>query len=244
MHLFDLPPPIRDYVTDMKLIMDASTRVVLGALDIAKEKKLLDAVLMLIYIEQTIFQGLQCNIPYISQKLWKKITSNEKNAFPGGLAHIVEEWEDKVVQADFKQFVKKDLDREWTKDKEKEIIRVIETLPKVKATVELVGLSEEGTEDKSIAIYEDMDHECVLKVYLEKQNKADNKLVLQKGSKVKEVSWWIVVGDHQNNVLGIKRAILRNRATASIRVQLPNSFANNPSLKVYVMSDSYRGLDQ
>jgi len=77
MHLFDLPPPIRDYVTDGKLILDASTRVVLGALEVAKEKKLLDIVLTLVYIEQLIFQGLQCNIPYASQELWKKIQTTK-----------------------------------------------------------------------------------------------------------------------------------------------------------------------
>jgi activating signal cointegrator complex subunit 3 len=87
MHLFDLPPPIRDYVTDGKLILDASTRVVLGAIEVAKEKNLLDAVLMLIYFEQLIFQGFQCNIPYVSQSLWNQIQVSEyPKGFRGGLA--------------------------------------------------------------------------------------------------------------------------------------------------------------
>jgi hypothetical protein len=36
MHFFNLPAPIRDYVTDAKLIVDASVRVVMGAISIAK----------------------------------------------------------------------------------------------------------------------------------------------------------------------------------------------------------------
>jgi hypothetical protein len=57
MHLFDLLPPIRDYVTYGKPILDASTTVVLGAIEVVKENNRFNAVLMLIYSEQLIFQG-------------------------------------------------------------------------------------------------------------------------------------------------------------------------------------------
>ena len=66
--------------------------------------------------------------------------------------------------------------------------------------------------------------ECLVRVTLEKQNKAGNKLVLQKGTKVKEVSWWVVIGDHENNVLGMKRVILKKNSKADILVGLPSNF--------------------
>lgn len=52
------------------------------------------------------------------------------------------------------------------------------------------------------------------------------------------------MGDHQNNLLGVKRAILKKTTTANIVIGLPSSFSDNPSLKIFVMSDSYCGLDQ
>lgn len=165
MHLFDLPPPIRDYVTDGKLILDASTRVVLGALEVAKEKRILDAVLMLIYIEQLIFQGLQCNIPYVSQEMWKKILT-DRTGFPGGLAQIVEEWNDQTAQNSFFGFFKRDHRRDFSKEKEREIAAIISSVPKVRAQVRLIAYdSEKEQADESKQIYEDMD-ECIVRVTL------------------------------------------------------------------------------
>jgi hypothetical protein len=106
--MFDLPPPIRDYVTDCKLIIDASTRVVLGAIEVATEKKLLDTTLTLIYLEQVIFQGLQCNIPYVDQQTWSDICRSD--GFRGGLAQIVEELEDTKVRRDLVKFFKKGIE--------------------------------------------------------------------------------------------------------------------------------------
>jgi hypothetical protein len=39
----------------------------------AKEKKLLDAVKTGIYIQQAIYQGFSCNIPYITYDIWRTI---------------------------------------------------------------------------------------------------------------------------------------------------------------------------
>ena len=73
MHFFNLPFPIRDYLPDAKLILDSSSRVIMGLIEMAKEKRLLDAVLTSIYIQQAIYQGFSCNIPYITYGVWKKI---------------------------------------------------------------------------------------------------------------------------------------------------------------------------
>lgn len=78
MHLFDLPPPIRDYVTDAKLILDASARVVMGAIAIAKEMNILDTLLSLIFVGQLLVQGMQCNIPYVSQEHWERLKKQLK----------------------------------------------------------------------------------------------------------------------------------------------------------------------
>ena len=73
MHMYNLPFPIRDYLNDCSLILDSSSRVVMGMIEMAKEKRLVDTTQNTIYIQQAIYQGLGCNIPYITYPLWKKM---------------------------------------------------------------------------------------------------------------------------------------------------------------------------
>ena len=87
MHFYNLPFPIRDYVNDCKLILDSSGRVIMGMIDVARDKKLLDALMSCIYIQQAIYQGFSCNIPYMMWNVWL-IIKKEFN----GLAGLVEEY--------------------------------------------------------------------------------------------------------------------------------------------------------
>ena len=84
MHLFNLPFPIRDYLTDCKLILDSSSRVIIGLIDIAKNKRLVDNTITCIRIQQCIYQGLSCNVPYITHDIWMLLVREFK-----GLAGIV-----------------------------------------------------------------------------------------------------------------------------------------------------------
>ena len=85
MHFYDLPFPLRDYVNDCKLILDSSSRVIMGMIEMAKEKRLLDITMKAILIQQAIYQGLGCNLPYITYDVWCKL--DKKFC---GLAGIVE----------------------------------------------------------------------------------------------------------------------------------------------------------
>jgi hypothetical protein len=85
MHLFNLPFPIRDYLNDCKLILDSCGRVIIGLIDIAKNKRYLNTLMTCIRIQQTIYQSLACNIPYITYDIWKKIEKKYQ-----GLAGIIE----------------------------------------------------------------------------------------------------------------------------------------------------------
>jgi len=83
--MFNLPFPIRDYLTDCKLILDSSGRVIIGLIDIAKKQRYLDTLMTCIYIQQSIYQGLSCNIPFITHDIWLKLKEKYQ-----GLAGIVE----------------------------------------------------------------------------------------------------------------------------------------------------------
>lgn len=70
MHFYELPFPIRDYVNDCKLILDSSSRVIMGLIEMAKEKRLSDVTMTAIHIQQAIYQGLGCNLPFITYNIW------------------------------------------------------------------------------------------------------------------------------------------------------------------------------
>ena len=45
----------------------------MGMIEIAKDKLLLDAITNAIYIQQAIYQGFGCNLPYITYQVWEKM---------------------------------------------------------------------------------------------------------------------------------------------------------------------------
>jgi activating signal cointegrator complex subunit 3 len=57
-HLFRLPVPIRDFVTDTKLVIDQSIRMLHAMIDLTAEKKQLNNTLNIILLMQMIIQGV------------------------------------------------------------------------------------------------------------------------------------------------------------------------------------------
>ena len=107
MHMFELPPPIRDYLTDAKLIIDASTRVVMGLIEIAMLKKYARTIRTLIYIQQAISQGFGCNIPWFSYTHFQELTKR----YRGGLAYLVENLGHHEFKKEFSTFLKKNIEQ-------------------------------------------------------------------------------------------------------------------------------------
>lgn len=54
MHIFRLPPPIRDYLTDAKIVLDSSVRILSAMIDLAAEKQLLDTCLNICMLMQLL----------------------------------------------------------------------------------------------------------------------------------------------------------------------------------------------
>ena len=81
---------------------------------------------------------------------------------------------------------------------------------------------------------------------------------IQKGSKqkvfisfylknffLKDCSWWIVVGNpNKNKVLEVKKTFFKTKLHKEIQINLPENIKESPNLMVYLISDSYIGLDQ
>lgn len=65
--------------------------------------------------------------------------------------------------------------------------------------------------------------EAVVRLNIEKENKAPNRIVVQKGNKIKDASWWLVVAI-RNSILAIKKAIISHKKQIDIRICLPEKF--------------------
>lgn len=83
-HFSRLPLPIRDYLTDMKLVLDSSIRIIHAMIDLATDKGFLNITLNLMYLMQMIIQGVWIddsglrNITHFDQKIISNLWNQHK----------------------------------------------------------------------------------------------------------------------------------------------------------------------
>jgi pre-mRNA-splicing helicase BRR2 len=65
----------------------------------------------------------------------------------------------------------------------------------------------------------------------------------QKHTKIKDVTWWVLIGDHQNNLLATKKVSVKKKVELKLQIDVPDNLERN-YVSVYLMADSYVGLDQ
>jgi pre-mRNA-splicing helicase BRR2 len=65
----------------------------------------------------------------------------------------------------------------------------------------------------------------------------------QKHTKIKDVTWWVVVGDKNNNLLAMKKVSVNKKVELKLQIDVPDNLDRN-QVNVYLMADSYVGLDQ
>lgn len=65
----------------------------------------------------------------------------------------------------------------------------------------------------------------------------------QKHTKIKDVTWWVLVGDSKNNLLSLKKVSVKKKVQIKLQIDIPDNVESN-SVSVYLMADSYIGLDQ
>lgn len=83
----------------------------------------------------------------------------------------------------------------------------------------------------------------MLTISIEKENDVSNRVIVQKHTKIKDVTWWILVGDNKNNLLAVKKLSVKKKVQLKVQIDLPEDLHDN-SVSVYMMADSYVGLDQ
>jgi len=82
-------------------------------------------------------------------------------------------------------------------------------------------------------------------INLKRTNKPNKQRVLiSHFPKAKEASWFLIVGNPKNNdIVALKRVNFNRYTSKNLSVALPNDFWEE-KLELYLMSDSYIGLDQ
>ena len=83
----------------------------------------------------------------------------------------------------------------------------------------------------------------MLYVTIEKENNCSNRVMVQKHTKIKDVTWWILVADNDNHLLALRKASIKRKVELKMQIDLPEDLNNHP-VSVWLMADSYVGLDQ
>lgn len=68
-------------------------------------------------------------------------------------------------------------------------------------------------------------------------------MIVQKHKKIKDVTWWIAIGDTDNNLLALKKVSVKKRVNLKIQIDVPDNLKKT-KIHAYLMADSYIGLDQ
>jgi len=256
-HLCRMEMPISDYRTDLKTVLDNCIRILLFMADISKEKNILDTLLNILNFIQMIMQGVwmdDCSLmclPGINLNECKKIIEY------GKIDHLCEFCEyiktlsnnkgtdDKTLSNKIKEFITKKCKIDsLDKDELDKLADVAMRLPILDVSYKLYALDQNSLEriyDKPIIENSDVQ----LSITLTKYNDTKNNLVVySRYPKIKNCRWFVIVGNVKTNeVLAFEKIAFKEKRNRKINFMAPREI-DEDSIKLYIMSDSYFGLDQ
>lgn len=67
---------------------------------------------------------------------------------------------------------------------------------------------------------------------------------MKKLNKKKNYSWFLIAGNlNENRIFGIKKFIFNKKVTKKLLIQLPRQLASTQTIELFLMSDSFIGID-
>ena len=66
---------------------------------------------------------------------------------------------------------------------------------------------------------------------------------MQKHTKIKDVTWWLLAADNTNRLLALKKLSVKKKVQIKMQIDLPEDLDKN-IVNVYLLPDCYVGLDQ
>ena len=256
-HFCRMEMPISDYRTDLKTVLDNCIRILLFMADICKEKNILDTLLNILTFIQMIMQGLwmdDCSLmclPGINLEECKKIIKY------GKIEHLCEFCEfikkmsseknsdDKTLINKIKDFITKTCKIDSLSNEElNKLADVAMRLPILDINYKLYAL-DQNTENRiyNRPLIENSDGQ--ISIILTKYNDIKNNLVVySRYPKIKNCRWFIILGNVKTNeVLAFEKVAFKEKRNIKINFTVPKNI-DEDSIKLYIISDSYFGLDQ
>jgi hypothetical protein len=207
--------------------------------DICAHKGLLQSTMNCVHILQMLIQGHWLdqspflNIPNFTQEIISKLAKR-------GIMHLIQ-------LVSFKPDTLRKILREINSGLEEteisEMFAVLNRVPVCKVRWSVVATQEDGTPLKDTPLEEG--GEANLIINIERTNKAYSQGVgMSNFAKFKEAAWFVlVVNKKTNEIIVVKRISFKRRTSKSLAIALPDDFEEE-TFDVYLMCDSYVGLDQ
>lgn len=257
--------PMSDYHTDTKSVLDQAIRILQAMIDVAADEGWLITALRVMNLIQMVLQGRwnhQCPLlilPHIETHLLHCFRNPERK----GKTLIDNLPELLTVSSGKRHHLVKMLTPELTDNQVEEIWEVIQKLPVIDIRLHVKGWWADSNQeekkkvegaikgfpqdDQYITVH--ADQEYVLEIDLtrisSRRHKLDQKAYSPRFPKAKTEGWFIVLGDIENKeLLALKRVgFVQSRSTVQLSFYTPEN-PGRAIYSLYVMSDSYLGLDQ
>lgn len=243
-YLFEIPLPIRDYITDTKLVLEQTFRIIAAIADLCALNKNLDNVITCVHLLQMMVQGVWISssalvcLPCLGSEHIAQLAAK-------GVEHLCQ-MQHLLGQAKLVALLEQ-LTPKLSHDDIKHISKEIERLPNIEAASSLFKLdASTGEVDRTADYRFQGGEEAQLEINFKLLNAHFKPEVrMKKLSKDKDASWWVIVGSSKtNSVLAIKKCDITSPKTIRIRIPIPKIIKKKEVIEIYVMSDAYIGLDQ
>ncbi|XP_070568490.1 activating signal cointegrator 1 complex subunit 3-like [Ptychodera flava] len=255
--------PCTDYHTDTKSVLDQAIRILQAMLDVVADQGWLVTGLRIMHLVQMVVQSRWSHestlltLPHVEKE--------HLHCFRSFKGRPVECLPELIAACNGQRRVlERFLERPMSDDEIEDIWQVLCKLPRMDVKLHISGwwAEHKGQQDKPLStafqkgVRQDEDYtpvhadqEYVLHVDLERLNKPetkkDRRVHAPRFPKVKEEGWWLVLGDiEKQELLALKRVgRVYGRTSAPLAFYTPEN-TGRVIYTVYLMSDSYMGVDQ
>ncbi|XP_061176706.1 activating signal cointegrator 1 complex subunit 3-like [Saccostrea echinata] len=273
-HFGQLPLPSTDYNTDTKSVLDQAIRILQAMLDVSADEGWLVTSLRITQLIQMVVQGrwyhdsalltLPHMTPYHLSCLRPRGGGAKKKGFPD-IQGPIQTLPEFLAVCDGKfDAVMALLGDDMQRNQVDQLYQVIGTLPQIQVNIEVKGWWEGGVGQQEARkvnksktggrrpdsdwIQVHADQEYVIEVSLQRINKLkkrESKAHAPRFPKLKDEGWFLIVGDIENHeVMALKRvSYIRGSSKQSLAIYTPEN-TGRVIYTLYLMSDSYLGLDQ
>jgi len=247
-HLMNFEFPNQEYLVDFKSAMDQALRVIQGMIDIAANNSWLSCTLKIIHIMQMLIQGQYIHIsalltvPHITEYCLENLAAECKR-------HLNMEKHDlsllslKIASLQKRSSLERVILSLYDAKFAKEIMGYISNLPLLDLDIMIPQTGAAFTKDSQETLSLNANEEYDLLLIIKRHGSSNLDVHAPRFPKKKEEGWFVCIGDIEHDYLiQIKRISVHKQSTCSVAITAPSP--GNYTFTVFIMSDSYLGLDQ